>query len=66
MLEDIQIIIEELIVNIQMEYFLVFWQYDATNYWKIKEICKQGSYNKLEQDQKTNKIEKLLIRQHQT
>ena len=63
MLEEI--IIEELIVNIQMEYFLEFWQYDAINYWKIKEICKQGSYNKLEQDQKANKIEKLLIRQHQ-
>ena len=44
----------------------MFWQYDAINYWKIKEICKQESYNKFEQDQKTNKIEQLLIRQHQT
>ena len=47
-----------------MEFFLVLWQ--ALNYWKLEEICKQGSYNKLEQDQKTNNLEKLLIRQHQT
>ena len=37
MLQDIKIIIEELIMNIQIK-FLVFWQYDALNYWKIKEI----------------------------
>ena len=24
----------------------MLWQYDALNYWKIKEICKQESYNK--------------------
>ena len=28
-----------------MEFLLVLWQYDALNYWKIKEICKQESYN---------------------
>ena len=46
MLKDIKIIIEELIVNIQMDFFLVFWQYDALNYWKIKETSKQESCNK--------------------
>ena len=44
----------------------MFWQYDALNYWKIKEIFRQECYNKQDQDQKTNKIEKLLTRQHQT
>ena len=41
MLQDIKIIIEELIVSIQIEFFLVIWQYTLNN-WKIKEICKQG------------------------
>ena len=45
MLQDIKIIIEELIVNMQMNFF-VFWQYNALNYWEIKEICKQEPYNK--------------------
>ena len=66
MLQDIKIIIEELIFNIQMEFFCVFWQYDALSYWEVKEIGKQEPYNKEEQDEKTNKNEKLLLRQHQT
>ena len=39
MLQNIKIATAELTVNIN--FFLVFWQYDAVNYWKIKEICKQ-------------------------
>ena len=46
MLQDIKIIIEELIFNIQMEFFCVFWQYDALSYWEVKEICKQEPHNK--------------------
>ena len=65
MLQVIKIVIEELIVNIQIQ-FLVLWQYNALNYWKIKEICKQQSYNEQVQNQKTNKKEKLLNRKHQT
>ena len=44
----------------------MFWQYDALNHWKIKEICKQKSYNKYEQNLKTNKIEKIAYRASQT
>ena len=50
MLQDIKIIIEEFIINIQMEFLCIqmekLWQCDALKYWKIKEICKQESYNK--------------------
>ena len=38
----------------------MLWQYDALQYWKIKKICKQGSYNKQDQDQKTNNIKNCL------
>ena len=38
--QNIKIMIKELIVNIQIDFFCVFWQYDGLNYWKIKEICK--------------------------
>ena len=45
MLQGIKIIIEELI-NMQMKFFLVLWQYDALNCWKTKETSKEGSCDK--------------------
>ena len=57
MLQDIKIFIEELVVNIQMEFFLVLLQSYTLNYWKMKEICKHESKNRTKiENRKINKI----------
>ena len=46
--------------------FQCFEPYELLNYWEITKICKPGSCNKQEQDQKINEIENFLISQRQT
>ena len=47
--------------NLLLTHELNFFSVLTVNYWKIMGIFKQKSYNKYEQDHKTNKTEKLLI-----